>query len=93
MDPERLAIDLPKYKPYLSPSSWVHWEEFLANMENINNVKSQPWALPELLSASIKASLQRKENEQSSPSISQATRTLLEKEVTAPPPVSLVTII
>ena len=88
MDSERLVIDLPKYKPYLSQSSWVHWEEFLANLENINNIKSQPWTLPELLSASIRASLQRKENDESNPSISQATLTLLEKETNAPPPVS-----
>ena len=87
MDPERLAADLPKYQPYLSQCSWAKWEEFLADLENINDIKLQRWTLPELLSASIRASLKR-QGEESNPTLSQATLTLLEKETTAPRPVS-----
>lgn len=90
MDPERLTVDIPKYKPYLSQSSWVHWEEFLAKLEDVNKLKSQLWTLPQLLSESIKASLQRKENKGPDQAISQETLTLLEKETAAPPPVSYI---
>ena len=40
IDPARLTCDIPKYKPYLSPSSWQNWEEFLANLENIDSIYS-----------------------------------------------------
>ena len=87
MDPQRLSSDLPKYMPYISPTSWVHWEEFLANLEDVNKVKTQPWSLPELLSASIRASRQRNENATSSQVISPEALALLDKETASPPPV------
>ena len=93
MDPERLACDLPKYKPYISPTSWVHWEEFLANLEDVNKLKTQPWSTPELHSASIRASQQRNENVASSQIISPEALALLDKETAAPPPVNLITLL
>ena len=93
MDPERLACDLPKYKPYISPTSWVHREKYLANLENVNKQKTQPWSLPELHSASIRASQQRNENVASSRIISPEALALLDKETAAPPPVNLITLL
>lgn len=88
IDPVRLNADIPKYKPYISPMSWNNWEEFLTNLENIDSVQPQVWILPQLLSASIKASAIRLEKERTVPGVSLDTMNLLEKEVTAPPPVS-----
>lgn len=88
IDSARLIADIPKFKPYISPISWNNWEEFLANLENINTVQPQGWILPQLLSASIKASAKRLETEQSVPQVSLDTMNLLGKEVNAPPPVS-----
>lgn len=90
MDPERLSADIPKYKPYISATSWSNWEEFLAKLEDISIIQPQSWALPQLLSASIKALSIRQQSKQPVPGVSQDTMNILEKEVTAPPPVSAI---
>ena len=61
----------------------------MSKLDSIDTIQPQTWTLPQLLSASIRASARRKENEQTAPSVSQETLSLLEKEVTAPPPVSI----
>ena len=59
------------------------------NLEDIDKLKSQSLTLPDLLTAAIRAEVQRKENADTNPVISQETLALLAKETAAPPPVSL----
>ena len=88
LDPEHLIRDLPKYKPYISASSWQHWEEFLSNLDNIEEVRPQlSWPLTQLYSASIIASTRRK-NQEPPADVTPATMTILDKETAPPPPVS-----
>ena len=87
MDPEHLTNDIPKYKQFISATSWQEWEKFLANLKDIESLPTLSWSLPQLLSASIVASAQRKRSG-ASPVISPDTLSLLDKEIAPPPPVS-----
>ena len=59
----------------------------MKEVDNIDSVPHLQWILPQLHSASIRASTLRRQH---SPSVSQSTLTLLDKEIVAPPPVSMV---
>ena len=49
---DRLRQDLPKFKPWVSPQSWQHWQEFLDNgMDSFfseDATDSSEWLLPTL---------------------------------------------
>ena len=81
MDLDRLLQDIPKYKPWLSAVAWEAWEEFCATTEKLSISCLNPWALLKLVSDSIAATEVRKRC--SSPSVSNDTRQILEKESTA----------
>lgn len=42
---ERLPADLPKYKPWLSPSAWLDWEEFMSTTGCLTEVMDIPWEM------------------------------------------------
>ena len=81
MDLDQLLQDIPKYKPWLSAVAWEAWEEFCATTEKLSISCLNPWALPKLVSDSIAATEVRKRH--SSPSVSNNTHQILEKESTA----------
>ena len=86
LDLERFYEDLPKYMPFLSKSSWQHWEQFRAdNPTSLSFSNSLGWSLPEIYRAAILSSQQPNVNDHS---LSAETLALLAKETNAPKPVS-----
>lgn len=82
LDLEHLFRDLPKYKPWLSATSWEAWEQFMAT--DLLKQEEQNWRLHSLLASAIKALENRSEP---STCISADTRALLAKETDTPAPV------
>ena len=59
LDLTRLLADLPKYKPWLSPSAWCDWEKFMSSTDSLNSVADVPWDMQKLISSAIKSSSSR----------------------------------
>lgn len=89
LDVENFFKDLPKYKPWLTPSAREDWVEFEKNVNDLKtlNPAGERWPLPALLSASIVSC------DECSQAVSSTldfdTAVLLDKETTQPPKVSM----
>lgn len=85
LDLERFYSDLPKYFPYLSPTACDYWKNFKSVNPSVLALGNITWELPTLVSAAILSSQSEAEQNHA---ISDETLRLLDKEVTAPKPVS-----
>ena len=83
LDLEHLLRDLPKYQPWLSPTSWEAWEEFIANSDQLSVVNTDIlWILPVLKTAAV--SRVEDSSTQSQQHISDETLQLIGKETQIP---------
>ena len=85
LDLNRLVRDLPKYKQWINAKSWESWEEFIANIKKITEVKIIPWNLPQLKVNAEDAEKIRKQRP--SCSLTQETVNIIEKETASLPEV------
>lgn len=81
LDVERLVRDLPKYKQWITATSWESWEEFIANTEKLMEVKPLSWNFSQLIVNAEAAEKNRKQ--QSSSVLTQETVSIIDKETAA----------
>ena len=83
IDLQRLLSDLPKYKPWISAQSWVHWEQFIKSSSTLGEVQAIPWMFNRLKESAAEAEEIRKT--QTRPTVQADTAAMLSKD-TAPIP-------
>lgn len=78
---DRILRDLPKYKPWISASSWESWENFIATTSKLDAVEEIAWELPILVQNACAAELSRNKTPAS---LSEETARILDKELATP---------
>lgn len=53
LDLPRFILDLPKYKLWLSPVAWMHWDNCMKKADELGNTPDLPWDIHQLISMAI----------------------------------------
>lgn len=59
LDVPRLLSDIPKYKPWVSPSAWKDWEIFLQDTSKLTSVPDVCWNMDRLIATAMSSNAAR----------------------------------
>ena len=59
LDLPRLLSDIPKYKPWVSPSAWKDWEIFLQDTNELTSVPDVSWNMDRLMATAMASNAAR----------------------------------